>query len=173
MNNLRGINMTVRVNLVVTRKSFALGRYAGAIIAAFAAQTANCAEPSQSLCAEFSQLLNAPRGSGIDRRQLQISAQPGDEQQYYNLDIDGDDVNDVVKGGCSANLQPADPCILLIELASGKKIEFEFELDERFFLVRHRSKIYAVATAASEKRKPQRSVLRLDADGIARTCSGL
>lgn len=158
---------------MATKKFLVIARCAGALVAACAALTANCAEPSQSLCAEFGQLLDAPRGTGIDRRVLQTSAQPGDEHQYDNLDIDGDDVNDVVKGGCSASLQPADPCLLVVELSTGKKFEFEFEIDERFFVVRHRSRIYAIATAAAQSGKPLRSVLRLDANGMTRICSGL
>jgi hypothetical protein len=138
------------------------------LLVAFSVSSSEAAEAP--LCAEFRQLL---KSDDIGRYQLQLSAQPGDEEQYYNLDIDGDDVSDVVEGGCAASLQPADPCMLLLELSSGKKFSFSFEVDERFYLVRLKSRIYAVATTASPSGGGAHSILRLDSAGINRICSEL
>lgn len=87
------------------------------------------AKDTPRLCLEFRELLDMPRSKGIDRKVLDSSLSIGGKEdgydRYFNLDIDGDDINDVVTRSCSPSTMPADPCILEMELSSGAKIVFE------------------------------------------------
>jgi hypothetical protein len=112
------------------------------------------ARASASLCKEFQLLLAMPYDKGILQRQLSGSfgrgAKEDADDHYFNLDIDGDDIEDVVTLGCSHSSEPSDPCMLDIELSSGGKIAFE---EWKFFLVRHKGKIYAVSAEFGPNRK--------------------
>jgi hypothetical protein len=128
--------------------------------------------PSRSLCSEFLRLIEKPRGSGIELKQIENSIPVGGteaDSRYFNIDIDGDDINDTLELSCSASLIPADPCLLTVTLSSGGKVEFS---QERFFLVRHRAKIYAVAADLGPKRKKGTGqVFRVESSGVHLVCS--
>ncbi|MGD9842889.1 MAG: hypothetical protein AB7F79_08090 [Steroidobacteraceae bacterium] len=142
------------------------------------------AENAKPPCDEFKRLIDLPRGKGLDRNFLTMSSIKGGEEEYFNLDVDGDDVSDVIKGGCSSSLMPADPCFLSVEMSSGKKIKFTFDITEQFFLIRHKSMVYAIASPtlvikdkkerlSFEQTRGRRSALRLDGRGITRICTQL
>jgi len=133
------------------------------------------AEPLSPLCKEFQQLLNSPRDKGISRKALDDSLSRGQAESsddyYFNLDIDGDDINDVVTRGCSPSSTPSDPCSLSIKLSSGGSIQFEVS---HFFLVRHRGKIYAVSSELGPSRKRgEGKIFRVGPKSVEEVCSGL
>jgi hypothetical protein len=75
---------------------------------------------------------------------LERGAKEG-EDQYFNLDLDGDDISDVVSRSCPGSIQmQADPCVLSVELSSGRK--FDFEGEYRFQLMRYSGKVYLVSS---------------------------
>ncbi len=132
------------------------------------------AEGPTAPCEEFRKLLDAPTLNGIERYGLEKSIPIGgksSDERYFNIDIDGDDISDVVTLNCSSSSMPADPCELSIKLSSGKKIEFT---ENRFYLIRFRSKVYAVtsdfgAKVSVEKRK----IYRIDESGVKLVCPNL
>lgn len=128
-----------------------------------------------SVCKELLPLLSAPIGEGIERRVLDSSLPIGGQEdgidRYFNLDVDGDDVNDVVTRSCSPSTTPADPCILEVQTSSGTKYTFE---EWRFFLIRHKGAIYAVSSELGPKRKRGTGkIFKLGARGVENVCSGL
>lgn len=135
---------------------------------------ANAVGQAVAPCEEFRKMLDAPPPNGIDRYQLEesipIGGKEGDER-YFNIDIDGDDINDFITLSCSSSSMPADPCGLSIKLSSGKKIEFH---KDRFFLVRYRSRVYAVSAEMGRNRTPgEGKIWRVDGSGVKLVCSKL
>ena len=102
------------------------------------------ASDNSVLCNEF-RALGWPKADKLGRfvltNTLQLGAKEDSINHFYNLDLDGDDVEDVVTVGCSASLIPADPCILESKLSSGGSINFEAW---HLYLIRHRGLIYAI-----------------------------
>jgi hypothetical protein len=127
------------------------------------------------LCREFQQLLGMSRDKGISRKALEDSLTRGAKEDaddhYFNLDIDGDDINDIVTRSCSHSTMPSDPCMLTINLSSGGKIDFE---EWKFFLVRHRGKIYAVSAELGPNRKRGNGkIFTVGPRNVQEVCSGL
>lgn len=120
------------------------------------------------ICGDIKRLLGPPNEFG--RYRLIETSLQGSEEEYFNVDVDADDVSDVVKGGCAASQMPADPCDLSIELSAGGRHSFTFAYDERFYLARYRSQIYAVVSHSSGGASQVRSILKIDKNGITRTC---
>jgi hypothetical protein len=141
---------------------------AGIVLASTTAVAAAVAGESQSLCSDFKRLLDTP--DGFRQSVLFPSSMNGGEEQYYNVDVDADDVSDVIIGGCPASLQSGDPCTLSIELSTGKKQFFTFGEDERFYLARFHSRIYAIVSHNSAGTIRPGAVLRIDRNGISRLC---
>lgn len=79
---------------------------------------------------------------------LELGAREDSNHHFYNIDIDGDDIEDEITLGCSASTIPADPCVMEAKLSSGDTIEFEAW---HLFLVRHRGQIYAVTANEESK----------------------
>ena len=126
-------------------------------------------------CKEFLQLLSAPRSKGVERKVLESSLPIGGKEdgidRYFNVDVDGDDVNDVVTRSCSPSTTPSDPCILEVHASSGAKYTFE---EWRFFLVRHKGAIYAVSSELGpERKRGTGKIFKLGATGVENVCSGL
>lgn len=136
--------------------------------------TASLAQEPKGLCIEFQQLLAMPLETGILRKQLEDSIPIGGkvgDNRYFNIDIDGDDVNDIVTSGCSRSTMPSDLCGLWIELSSGGKIEFDADT---LILVRHHAKIYVIVSDIGPKRKVGKGkVYCVDAKGVRLVCSRL
>jgi hypothetical protein len=117
--------------------------------------------------------MEVPKDRGL-WRQLLVSTPSRTGDQYLNLDVDGDDVSDNVEGGCPASLEMADPCNLSIALSSGKEQFYEFPFGERFYLVRHRGRVYAVVNHGGPgKNVGSRSVVSIDKNGINLLCKKL
>jgi len=125
-------------------------------------------------CVEFGKLMDAPTLKGIERYALEKSIPVGGnaaDERYFNIDVDGDDISDVITLNCSSSNMPADLCGLHVELSSGKKVEFE---ENRFYLVRFRSKVYAVVNHfGSNVNVGKRKVYRVDGSGAKLVCSNL
>jgi hypothetical protein len=131
---------------------------------------AGAAEATDPRCAALREMLEG----GIPKGTLQVTTALDGRSGYFNIDIDGDDANDFIEGGCAASIQPADPCYLEVRLSTGKQYAFEFKIEERFALIRHKGKYYAVATAhGTEPAKRVRTVYELSASGINIVCSNL
>jgi len=111
------------------------------------------ASGSSSLCSEF-RALGWPDAKKLGRFSLTSSFLRGAREEaidyFYNLDLDGDDIGDVISVGCSASVIPADPCVLESKLSSGGSIAFEAW---RLYLIRHRGLIYAVTADESGSEK--------------------
>src|SRR5687767_1776495 len=96
------------------------------------------------VCREF-RALGWPGGEKLYRFALTSTLARGQKEEavdyFYNLDIDGDDIEDVISLSCSASRQRADPCMLGSKLSSGRVIEFEAWY---LYLIRHHGLVYAV-----------------------------
>ncbi len=100
------------------------------------------------LSEEFRRLLYAPSPNSLEQYQLVDTlfrdAKEG-EEEYFNIDIDGDDVSEIVTKGCPGSTQPSDPCMLSIRLSSsGKTMTFK---TWGFFLLRYHAQIFISANA--------------------------
>jgi hypothetical protein len=131
---------------------------------------------SRAMCREFRQLLHSPPGGALDRRALESSLSIGAKEDgydhYFNVDVDRDDINDLVSRSCSASLTPSDPCMLEVKTSSGTSYTFNEEW--RFFLVRHRAQIYAIASELGPDRKiGSGNIYRLGRNGVQKICSRL
>src|SRR6266705_435877 len=127
------------------------------------------------LCRELPQLLSMSLDKGLSRRALEDSLTRGAKEDaddhYSNLDIDGDDINDIVTRSCSHSTMPYDPCMLTIILSSGGKIDFE---EWKFFLIRQRGKIYAVSAELGPNRKRgDGKIFAVGPRSVQKVCSGL
>jgi hypothetical protein len=98
---------------------------------------------------------------------LQRGADESAEQHFYNVDIDGDDIEDPITVGCSASLVPADPCMLDIALSSGGRIEFEAW---HLYLVRHQGLIYAIT---ANENGAERTIYRVGPNDLTAVCPSL
>lgn len=139
------------------------------LLSCTACSTAQAQDARQ--CELFEHLLDAPRATGIGRYVILAP----DVGPYQNLDVDGDGIIDKVDGGCSPSSQMPDPCLLSIELSTGKKQLFEFPEGERFFLFRYRGHFYATSSPDGDASpvKGKRMVYSLGFDGITLICFGL
>ncbi len=136
---------------------------------------ASCAVAADesSQCEELRELIDSPAREALARREIdrQFSANATEPDEYPNIDLDGDDVSDSIATGCSRSTMPADPCGLWVDLSSGSKFEFEFELGDYFTLFRHRSKVYVLVERGSRGAKPgNRDVHLIDKSGIKLVC---
>lgn len=149
---------------------------AGLVLSAFflALFNPSAADEHAAPCAEFGKLMDAPTLKGIERYALEKSIPIGGnvtDERYFNIDIDGDDVSDTITLNCSSSSMPADLCELRVESSSGKKIEFK---ENRFYLVRFRSKIYAVANHFGPNiNVGKRNIYRVNGSGVKLVCSNL
>jgi hypothetical protein len=122
-------------------------------------------------CSKFAKLLSQPEASRkLDSMVLEPKINSKGEESYEDLDIDGDGTVDRLIGGCAASIPAADPCVLLLTLSTGKAQEFNFRNQERFFLVRIDSRVYAIANSNNPGK---RSIISLDSNGIIRICDNL
>ena len=120
------------------------------------AATGSFGEDSK-LCAEF-RALKWPLGDSLGQFGLTDTLTRGSresaEQHFFNLDIDGDDREDVVTQSCSASAyEPGGPCLLEVKLSSGGTIELEAW---HMYLVRHRGAIYAITSSFDSDKDPIR-----------------
>jgi len=106
-----------------------------------------------ALCDEF-KALGWPHTNGLGKFMLSDTEQHGAsataQQTYYNLDLDGDDREDVVSISCPGSAIPADPCSLESALSGGGSIQLEAW---RMYLVRHHGRIYAITSELTAKLK--------------------
>lgn len=146
-----------------------LTSYLFAVVAMVAGVACAHAKDALPSCDEFARLLSASAESSILRRSLQ-SHQLRGEESFANLDLDGDDINDVIIGGCPASIETGDVCILTVELTTGKKQVFSFDPNERFLLARVHSRVYAIV---NHNKPGARSVIGFDKSGVRRLCNKL
>lgn len=160
------------------------------ILAAIIASTPipSIAKENTALCSTLKSLLDLSFDKGLGRSRLESFVNSNHEEQYLNLDLDSDDINDTVIGGCYGSLTPSDPCDLSIDLSSGKKTKFTFKYNEKFYLSRYRSRIFAISSPSSivadEKTgeakavpisqiRGHRTIYILDSSGINKICERL
>jgi hypothetical protein len=114
------------------------------ISAAASFGVAAAAPEGSAVCDEF-RALGWPDSHKLSRFALNDTLQRGAsesaDEHFYNIDIDGDDIQDPLSVSCSASVVRADPCILDVALSSGGRIEFDAWY---LYLVRHRGLIYAI-----------------------------
>lgn len=139
--------------------------------------TSALAEDSGAVCTEFRKLLDLPSREQLNRHWLDRSAPLGGteaDEQYFNVDIDGDDISDYLQSGCSRSTMPADPCFILVKLTSGGDFTHEFESDEYFSLLRFKSQVFVQIDRGSPEAKPgNRKLLQIDKSGIQVVCADI
>lgn len=143
------------------------------VLAALLGSAMGCAgvgagSEESTICNEF-RALGWPDAGGLSRFALTDTLQRGEkesaERHFYNVDVDGDDIEDPIALGCSASAVPADPCMLEVSLSSGGSIEFEAW---HLYLVRHRGLMYAIA--ADEEGKDNR-IYRVGPKAVSSVCA--
>jgi hypothetical protein len=137
----------------------------------FAAQVSNLHARSNdpAICKQFRTLLNAPYKESSRFQRL-------DARDYPNADIDGDDISDHVDGGCPGDIDtPGDPCLLTYTPSSSKRsVKFSFKYGDSFYLVRYKSKVYAVASGNLRfAPDASRKVYQLRKQSVRLICSNL
>ena len=98
-------------------------------------------------------------------RGLEVGAHEDGIDHYFNIDLDGDDVEDTLSVGCSASIVPADPCVLESQLSTGGKIDFEAW---HLYLIRHHGRIYAVTADA---KGAHRAIFRVGPKQVRSVCA--
>lgn len=140
---------------------------------------ASCAlaEDRTAVCGELRKLLDTNSDEQLDRYRLVSTAPLGGtagDEQYFNIDIDGDDISDYIVGGCSPSNMPADPCALLVKSTSDGEFEFEFDRGDYFSLLRFSSQVYVLVNRGSPTAKAgNRSFLRIGSTGIEVVCANI
>jgi hypothetical protein len=123
-----------------------------------------------TICRAFGRLLKVPGNEGM-KKKIIVGEESGGYDVYKDIDLDHDGRSDRVAKSCSASVIPADPCILEIELTSGKKYDF---VAWRMYLVELNKNTYVVSSELEVSSKSQpRSVHLLGSSGARRICSGL
>ncbi len=123
---------------------------------------------SSNVCDEFRKLTSV-RG-GLTAYELEAIPTQDAKKRIPNVDIDGDGISDDIIWFCpgSGSLVPADPCTVSVALSTGKKIEFQ---QPRFYLVRVRSRIYAVSIEMKENNTPSKTtIFQVDKTGFKQVC---
>jgi hypothetical protein len=144
------------------------------LIATLTSASCALAADDSSQCEEIRELLDLPTREEFNRREINrsFSSTASQPDQYPNIDLDGDDVSDSIATACSRSTMPADPCGLWVELSSGRKFEFRFEVGDYFTLFRHQSKVYVLVERGSRSAKPgRRNVHLIDASGVKLVCA--
>lgn len=119
------------------------------------------------LCATFRKQLSLPARKGLVRFRI-------DELDYPNIDVTGGNLSSLLEGSCAASREPADPCSLSYEVFPNARIEFTFDLDERFYLAKYKNRVFAITTKVnSKKRVGHHKIYRLDASGVRLICSNI
>jgi hypothetical protein len=140
------------------------------ISAAVSFGVAAAAPEGSAVCDEF-RALGWPDAGKLSRfaltDTLERGARESAELHFYNIDIDGDDIEDPLTVGCSASEVRADPCTLNIALSSGDSIEFEAWY---LYLVRHRGLIYAIT---ANERGAENRIYRVGPKDISAACPSL
>jgi len=129
------------------------------------------AQPPQRLCTEFSALLSKP--PYLLGLELEDIVDDRGKRRIPNVDVDHDGLIDAVYWQCpgQGSPVPADPCNLSVELAAGKKVEFQ---EYGFRLVIYRSDVYALSASVGPNRtKGKGRMWRVDGNGITLVCAGL
>jgi hypothetical protein len=87
---------------------------------------------------------------------------------FFNIDLNGDDVEDEITVGCSHSSMPADPCMLEVKLSTGGSYTFEAW---KMFLVRLGRGVFAIVTdiEGSKDSHPYK-IYRLDESGVSLVC---
>lgn len=140
---------------------------------------ASCAtaEDRAELCGELRRMLDAPSRDQLNRYQLERTTPLGGteaDEQYFNVDIDGDDISDYLASGCPRSAMPADPCAVWVKLTSGGKFEHVFGQEDFFSLFRLHSQVYILIDRDSPSATPgDRSVLRIGSTGIEPVCPNI
>ena len=126
--------------------------------------------PRSTTCREIARLLRTPGSDGI-ANSIIYGESVGGYDVYQGLDLDRDGQVDKVAKSCSASIVPADPCILEVELTSGKKYEVEAW---RMYLINFDKNTYVVTSDLEVSgKRASRSILLLGRSGARRICAGL
>jgi len=149
--------------------------WSASVVLVAAISSSSAAAESVALCKELSKfsLQSAARTSVTNKYQLYetvpIGGQPGQEQ-YYNLDIDGDDISDLIDQSCPGSTEmPADPCMLSMKLSSSGKT-FEFEA-WGLLLFRYKGQILIAANADETRKKT--NIYKINKSGFELVCAKL
>jgi hypothetical protein len=122
------------------------------------------------LCQEFAPLLARP--GRISEYAIEGERIDDGEWRIRGLDIDGDQVEDEMTRFCpgSGSIVPADPCTLEFKSSSADQT---FVLEEqRLYVIRYKSGIYAVAGRAESDTGPfHTDIYSLTAVGAEKRCS--
>ncbi len=120
-----------------------------------------------ALCRTFHKQLSLPAPKGLVRFRIH-------ELDYPNIDISGGKLSSLLEGSCSASREQADPCSLSYEVFPKKRVEFTFDLNDRFYLAKYKNRIFAITTKVSpKKRQRNHKIYRLDASGVHLICSNI
>ena len=125
---------------------------------------------SSKVCHAFERLLKRAGSEGIAKKVL-LTEESGGYDLYKDIDLDHDGRSDKIAKSCSASVAPSDPCVLEIELTSGKKYDL---VAWRMYLVELDKNIYVVSSELEVSNRPQpRSIHWLGPAGARRVCTGL
>ena len=68
--------------------------------------------------------------------------------KIFNVDIDGDDISDDIKGRCPSSLEMPDSCNINIKYSSNLNVDFYPPLGRRFFMMKFISKYFIIASSS-------------------------
>lgn len=170
MINLHPISEYLQRVRVLTRPTQVFAKF----VLVMALSTAHASGQHSNLCEEFRRNLSMPNEQGMSKY-LQACPNVGNSSPC-SLDLDHDGSNDELTMSCPSDyIEPSDPCMLIIELASGKTFEFKFEFNDFPYLIRRKSTVYAITERfdSKDKRTGNRKVYRISGSGVHLICTNL
>lgn len=144
------------------------------LVLVMALSTAHASGQHSNLCEEFRRNLNTPYEQSMNK--YRPACPNVGNSSPCSLDLDHDGATDELIESCPSDyIEPSDPCMLSIELSSGKTFEFEFEFKDFPYLIRRKSTVYAIAGSfdPKDKRIGNRKVYRISGSGVHLICTNL
>ena len=101
-------------------------------------------------------------------RSLDVGAKEDGTDHFFNIDLNGDDIEEQLTLGCSRSSVPADPCMLEVKMSTGGSYTFEAW---KIFLVRFGRGVCAITSDYEESKDPKpNKIYRLGETGTSLAC---
>jgi len=124
--------------------------------------------PAKQECNKLLEINNGRLGRGLEKYSELVKWE--DNEQILKVDISGDGKKDRLSASCSSSSEPADPCLLTLEVSGGRIFNKDLELHEGTYLIELNKKAYAIASTGTGKQAKLSRIFTFDKSGISEIC---